>query len=87
MEEPPPFYQFWIRRRGLSSTFTCLSIAVTVIIIAALLPIHTVNAGSCKDVVEDEEIIEETNITLGMCLLSFRFDTNHIFRKKENQQN
>ncbi|XP_031616925.1 sodium/potassium/calcium exchanger Nckx30C isoform X3 [Contarinia nasturtii] len=61
MEEPPPFDQFWIRRRRLSSTLTCLSVtAVAVIIIACFLPIHPVNASSCGEV---EEIQDNLNIT------------------------
>ncbi|XP_055299651.1 sodium/potassium/calcium exchanger Nckx30C isoform X2 [Sitodiplosis mosellana] len=66
MGEPPPFYHFWIRRRGLSSTLTCLSV-VAVIIIACFLPIHPVNASSCSDLEEqkfDENIsLVEVNAT------------------------
>lgn len=62
MEEPPPpslssspplSDQFRIRRRPLSNstTLTCLSVivATAVVIIACFLPIHPVNANSCKE--------------------------------------
>lgn len=87
MEEPPPllspspsppsFDQFRIRRRGLSnSTLTCLSVVVaTAVIIACFLPIHPVNASSCK--VEPEEGVEINETLIGML--------NKIFKKKHTQ--
>lgn len=75
MEEPPPFYHFWIRRRGLSSTLTCLSI-VAVIIIACFLPIHPVNASSCSDL---EEQIVDLNASLGMLTLCSIFNFHFRF--------
>lgn len=64
---PSSFDQFRIRRRGLSnSTLTCLSVVIaTAVIIACFLPIHPVNAGSCKEK-EPKEGVEINETLIGM---------------------
>lgn len=82
MEEPPPFYHFWIRRRGLSSTLTCLSV-VAVIIIACFLPIHPVNASSCSDL-EEQNIDLNTSIGMLASCSIFNFIFSNVRARIQN---
>lgn len=84
---PSSFDQFRIRRRGLSnSTLTCLSVVIAVaVIIACFLPIHPVNAGSCKEPKEGVEINE--TLLIGM-LNTHSFTLSHKMNlRKTAQQN